>query len=108
MKIHLFKRNYVALHDIEIEPDLQSKTLYQDAWKRLKKNKVAMVSMAVILLITLIAIFAPFIAPYDPFATDTYNTLASPSTVHLCGTENLHSSIFFRKEAMVSRSLAAQ
>ena len=50
MKIHLFKRNYVALHDIGVEPDLQSKTLYQDAWKRLKKNKVAMISMAIILI----------------------------------------------------------
>lgn len=96
MKIHLFKRNYVALHDIGVEPDLQSKTLYQDAWKRLKKNKVAMISMAIILLITFIAIFAPFIAPYDPFATDTYNTLASPSTVHLCGTDKLGRDVLSR------------
>lgn len=37
-----------------------SLTMMQDAWRRLRRNKVAMVSMAVVLVIALISIFLPF------------------------------------------------
>ena len=37
-----------------------SATFAQDAWRRLRHNKVAMVSLAVIVLIALISIFVPF------------------------------------------------
>ena len=40
------KRRYAALHDLGISAeDLQSRTLYQDAWKRLKKNNQLRVEM---------------------------------------------------------------
>ena len=41
-----------------------STTFFQDGVARLKKNKVAMVSMIIILLITLMAIFVPMFWPY--------------------------------------------
>ena len=70
------RRRYAALHDLGISAeDLQSRTLYQDAWKRLKKNKVAMISLIAVLVIAIIAIFAPLIAPYDPYETDIFNKL---------------------------------
>ncbi len=43
-------------------------SLYKDAWKRLKRNKLAMVGLSIIILLILIAIFAPLIAPYNPIA----------------------------------------
>jgi peptide/nickel transport system permease protein len=44
---------------------------------------------AVIILIFFIcAAFAPYIAPYDPYKNDLYNTLAQPSKAHLLGTDN--------------------
>lgn len=92
-----FKRRYAALHDLGISADTQdSRSLYQDAWKRLKKNKVAMISLAAIILIAIIAIFAPFIAPYDPYATDSFNTLTGPSAEHWLGTDNLGRDILSR------------
>lgn len=42
-----------------------SSTFFKDGVKRLKKNKVAMISMIVIILITLAAIFIPFFWPYS-------------------------------------------
>lgn len=43
-----------------------SLSFMQDSWRRLKKNKVAMVSMFLLILITLLSVFAPVIAPHDP------------------------------------------
>lgn len=40
----------------------------QDSWRRLKQNKGAMVALFFVLVIVLIAIFAPYIAPHDPNA----------------------------------------
>lgn len=91
------KRRNMQLEDLGFSAeDLQSKTLYQDAWKRLKKNKVALVSLGCILLIALIAIFAPLIAPYDPNYTDAYNKLRGPSAEHWCGTDSLGRDILSR------------
>lgn len=41
-----------------------SLTYVQDSWRRLKKNRIAMISLILLLLIVLLAIFAPFFAPY--------------------------------------------
>lgn len=41
---------------------------FQDSWRRLKKNKGALLSLFIILLIIFIAVFAPFFAPHDPNA----------------------------------------
>ena len=36
------------------------------SWNIFKKNKVAMVCLFIVILLCLIALFAPLIAPYDP------------------------------------------
>lgn len=41
-----------------------SLTYIQDSWRRLKQNKVAMFSLFLLILITILAIFAPVIAPH--------------------------------------------
>lgn len=44
---------------------------------------------AIILLLILVAIFAPLLAPSNPDAINVTNTLASPSARHLLGTDSL-------------------
>jgi peptide/nickel transport system permease protein len=44
---------------------------------------------AVILVVSLTAIFAPFLAPYDPYDQDLAATLQQPSHAHLLGTDSL-------------------
>ena len=39
-----------------------------DSWRRLKKNKVAMVSLIILIIISMSSLLAPVIAPYDPNA----------------------------------------
>lgn len=48
-------------------PAKAGKGYWTSVWSRLLQDRVAMVALAVILLIVLAAIFAPYIAPADPF-----------------------------------------
>ena len=43
----------------------ESTTFFKDGMKRLSKNKIAMISLAVITLIVLIAVFVPMFYPYE-------------------------------------------
>ena len=43
--------------------DMEYSSYYKDSFKRLKKNKMSMFCLIVIVLLILIAIFAPLIAP---------------------------------------------
>jgi oligopeptide transport system permease protein len=56
----------------------KQRSLWADAIWRLSRNKAALVGIAVILLAALIAIFAPWISPYDPYAQNTPKSLMEP------------------------------
>jgi oligopeptide transport system permease protein len=49
----------------------KQRSLWQDAWWRLRRNKAAMLGLGIIALTAFLAIFAQVIAPYDPTAQDT-------------------------------------
>ena len=76
--------------------DLQASNLYQDAWKRLKKNKLAVISFIVLVLLALVAIFVPLIAPYDPYAQDLTRLNEPPSADHWFGTDDIGRDVFSR------------
>jgi oligopeptide transport system permease protein len=53
---------------IELGGELTSRkqrSLWSDAWRRLRRNKLAVVGLFIVVLFSLFAIFAPMIAPYD-------------------------------------------
>lgn len=58
-----------------------------EVWHQLKKNKFAIVGLVVVILVLLVAIFAPLIAPYRYDAQDLSNTYAKPSPEHPLGTD---------------------
>jgi peptide/nickel transport system permease protein len=78
------------------QEEIKSSTLYKDAWKRLKKNKLALFAFAVIIVMIIIAIFAPFIAPYAPETIDLKNMNKGPMEGHLLGTDSLGRDILSR------------
>ena len=67
---------------------LQKHSQWGDVIKRLSRDKLAMVGLAIVLLLILLAVFADVIAPYDYKEQDLANRLAWPSAQHLLGTDN--------------------
>jgi ABC-type dipeptide/oligopeptide/nickel transport system permease subunit len=52
-------------------------------------RKLAVVGLIFILILILTAIFAPWLAPYDPYQMDLHNQVSQPSRTHLLGTDSL-------------------
>jgi len=71
-------------------------SLWKDAWRRLLRNKVAVVAGLYIILITLAAVFAPIITPYGRDEPDFANVRAAPSVEHPFGTDPLGRDVFTR------------
>lgn len=67
-----------------------------EAWKRFKRNPTALIGLAVVVLLILVAIFAPLIAPYDYQIQDYLAMMQSPSKAHLFGTDQFGRDIFSR------------
>lgn len=63
---------------------------------RFVRNRAAGVGAAVILLIVLAAILAPWIAPDDPYAQDLAASLQGPSAAHWFGTDSLGRDVLSR------------
>jgi len=64
--------------------------------KRLRRNKSAMIGLYIILLLVIIAIFAPWLSPYKYDQTDLKNAFAAPSWKHPFGTDDLGRDILSR------------
>ena len=74
---------------------LERHSQFVDIWRRFKRNKLAVFGMGLAVFLILMAVFANFIAPYDPAAIST-DRLASPSLEHLMGTDNYGRDLFSR------------
>jgi|TARA_Y100000991_G_scaffold92466_1_gene69789 oligopeptide transport system permease protein len=67
----------------------QESSLFRDALIRLTTNKLSLFSLIYILLLIVIAIITPFIAPYDYAYQDLALGASAPSSDHLLGTDTL-------------------
>jgi peptide/nickel transport system permease protein len=60
-------------------------------WRRFSRvffnRPVVVFGFVVLLIFIIMAIFAPFLAPYDPYETSPYDSLLQPSGEHLLGTD---------------------
>jgi len=57
-------------------------------WRLLRRDKKAIAGFVILMVLALAALFAHWIAPYDPNAMD-YDMMIEPSAVHLLGTDDL-------------------
>lgn len=64
--------------------------------KRFAKNRLSLTGAFIVLLLLLVALFAPLISPYNPTATDVHNMLSPPSKSHVFGTDELGRDVFSR------------
>ncbi|CAJ1314270.1 Oligopeptide transport system permease protein OppC [Paenibacillus nuruki] len=91
--------NKNATTDVVGEPialQQESISLWQDAWIRLKGNKVAMFSLGTLIVIILASIVGPMISAFNYYSNDLMNTNKAPSSVHWFGTDNLGRDMWVR------------
>lgn len=69
------------LHQI-VRPSI---SYWQDAWRRLRKNYLAMIGLVIVIIMTFLAIFGPMLTPYDYFSQRLYRANEQPSTEHWLG-----------------------
>ncbi len=69
---------------------------FGEAWKRLRRNRLAMLGLVILAALTLAAAFADVLAPY-PYGEQDYNAvLQAPSPRHWMGTDEYGRDIFSR------------
>ena len=95
-----------------LENGMQYSSFYGDSFKRLKKNKMAMFCAGILVIIILVAIFAPFLAPYDPTYQDYAAVLSGPNAAHPFGTDeygrDILSRIIYGSRVSISIGIVAQ
>ncbi len=75
---------------------VRASSLWRDAMRRLVRNRGAVAGLAILVLLALMAIAAPLIAPYDPNAIAPVSNLKGPSAAHLFGTDQFGRDILSR------------
>ena len=71
-------------------------TYLQDAWRRFKKNKLALSAAILLVLIVLFTLLGPLLSPYDFTAQNVLNRNQAPSAQHWFGTDALGRDLFTR------------
>jgi oligopeptide transport system permease protein len=73
-----------------------SMTYWQDAWRRLKQNKVATLSLVILILIALMTAFGQYLNGFSFEVTNNDLINGKPNWTHLFGTDNLGRDVFSR------------
>jgi peptide/nickel transport system permease protein len=68
--------------------ELRAASFLRDAVDAFRRNRLAMAGLLFVLLLALLAIFAPLVSPYNPYIVDLDNQLLPPSLHHWLGTDN--------------------
>jgi oligopeptide transport system permease protein len=95
-----------AMQKATVMQDVEGRSLWQDARRRLFQNKAAVTSMFVLFFILLMAIFWPWISPHDYQAIDYGAIEASPSSTYWVGADGSGRDIFVRTMIGARVSLA--
>lgn len=74
----------------------KAKGFWSNVFKRFSKNKLALVSLSIIIILTLMCIFVPMLSSINYDKTNWSEILETPNTKHLFGTDNLGRDLFVR------------
>ncbi|MCC6488230.1 MAG: ABC transporter permease, partial [Candidatus Hydrogenedentes bacterium] len=71
-------------------------SLWKDAWRRLRRNRLAVFGMVMLMLMILLVIVGPWLSPYSYETQDRALGAAAPSASHWFGTDTLGRDLFTR------------
>ena len=78
--------------------DIQSKSLWQHAFERLKRNKAAMASLFILISMGILVVIGPLLSPhaFDKIYWDAFSTPPSLMKAHFFGTDSSGRDLFVR------------
>jgi len=82
-----------AMNDRAIRP---ARSYWQDIWRRLRRNRRAMLGLGIVVIIILSALFAPWLAPHEAFDPNPRERLHTPDSEYWMGTDDLGRDILSR------------
>ncbi len=62
---------------------------FADVARRYRRNRLAVVGLVIVVILAVVALFEPWLTPYDPLEQNLGNTLRPPSADHWFGTDVL-------------------
>lgn len=74
----------------------KAKGFWSNVFKRFSKNKLALVSLSIIIILTLMCIFVPMLSSISYDKTNWSEILETPNAKHFFGTDNLGRDLFVR------------
>lgn len=88
----------IPTSDVPATDAIKGRSLWQDAWRRFYRNKAALISMVILLLIGLFVVVVPMVSHFGYADTDWANMRAAPSldNKHYFGTDSLGRDILVR------------
>ncbi|MDB5053624.1 MAG: transporter permease [Bacilli bacterium] len=97
MEIIAKEKFQLAAKSTEMEAIVRpSLNYWQDAWRRLKKNKMAMGGLVFLSVLTVLAIIIPFISSYDYDTQNLQQINFKPSMQHFFGTDDFGRDLWVR------------
>jgi len=76
--------------------DIQPRGELRHIWRMFRRNRLAMAGLATVLVICVVAILSPALAPYDYAEQDMRSTVRPPSSEHWLGTDQWGRDLFSR------------
>ena len=78
------------------EPYVPPQTLRDRGWRQMKKNRLALWGLAIVVIMSILAIAGPWLAPYTYADQDLTAANAWPSAAHWFGTDSLGRDLLVR------------
>ena len=86
-----------TLEEISLQRELKSVNPWVDKFRQVIKNRFALIGLVILGILIIVAIFAPQIAPHDPYELNLGNSLQPPGTPdYPLGTDKLGRDILSR------------
>lgn len=99
-----------SVSEVSLTRTKTSRSLWSNAWRRLRRNRMAMAGIAYLMFLFVVAVFAPLIAPHNPISSNvaeagTYrkaawledaNPLRTGSWEYPLGTDSIGRDVFSR------------
>ena len=71
-------------------------TLVGDAWRRFRRNRLALIGLLIVATLVVAAVFAPWLAPYDPAKQSLFEKRARPGGKYVLGADEFGRDILSR------------